>query len=355
MKKYLLGTSAIVGASAVLAAPASAEDPIRLGLDGYMNMFFGVGSTDNDAGFDREPTNLFQDGEIWFVGETTLDNGISFGVNVQLEAFSSSDQIDESFGYVEGSFGRINLGSENTAAYLMQYSAPSVGVPINTGWITTFIPADGVGGPVGAFRTPVNSTFVDFGNDERIVTYFTPRFAGFQVGASYTPNIVGTGDGSVQPADNQGLQHGISVGVNYVNSFGGVDLAVAGGYRLAQQGDDVPGDPDDPQLFSAGLNVGFSGFTIGGSIAIEDSDRETDGTGWDAGASYSTGPWTVGATVLSSEVDGDNLETLAIEGGLEYAIGPGITGSLSVLFAEFESDTGDADGVVGVVGLAYSF
>ena len=86
-----------------------------------MNNYFGV-LFDHDPGddTDRNETGIFSDGEIWFMGETTLDNGITFGANVQLESFgNTADVIDEDFAYISGSFGRINIGSENSAAYLM--------------------------------------------------------------------------------------------------------------------------------------------------------------------------------------------------------------------------------------------
>ena len=44
------------------------------------------------------------------------------------------------------------------------------------------------------------------------------------------------------------------------------DVAVAGGYRTANSS-----SGSDPEQWSAGLNLGFSGFTVGGSFAIEDS------------------------------------------------------------------------------------
>jgi hypothetical protein len=47
---------------------------------------------------------------------------------------------------------------------MMQYAAPNVGAPINSGWITSFVPP-----PPGAttgFRTPALSTYVDLANDD---------------------------------------------------------------------------------------------------------------------------------------------------------------------------------------------
>jgi predicted porin len=372
MKKALYGTTALVTGAALMSVPAAAEEGIKLGLGGYMNNYFGVlFDHDEDSAVDRNATGLFSDGEIWFKGETTLDNGITFGANVQLESFGNTgDVIDEDFAYISGNFGRINIGSENTAAYLMHYSAPYVGAPINSGWVTTFIPADGTGF-VGPFRTPALSTTVDIGNDENVITYFTPRFSGFQVGATYVPAVVFSGNGKDFPieADKETeFNNGFSVGANFVESFEGFDISVSGGYRRAEAPDGL-GSIEDMEQWSAGLNVGFAGFTVGGSYANEDDDIIDDGESWDVGATYSSGPWTVGATYFNSDLTygpavgfasgsatpGEDVEMDVIQGGVGYAVGPGIDASMNIMYADYDTDTGDADGIIGIVGLTYSF
>jgi predicted porin len=129
-------------------------------------------------------------------------------------------------------------------------------------------------------------------------------------------------------------------------------------YRIAQ---DDRGGNDDPQQISAGLNLGFAGFTVGGSIGVEDSDRAQDGVGWDAGATYSTGPWAVGVTYFHSEVEGapgggeDELD--AAQAGVSYAVGPGITASANVLWAEWDGAGAgaNADGLGAVFGMKMGF
>lgn len=367
VKAALYATSALATVGAMAVSPAAAEEGVKLGINGYYNTFFGVSSyneANNDA-HDYGAAGLFADGELHFKGMTTLDNGISFGVQIELEAFQSGDQIDENYAFVEGSFGRLVVGGEDTAAYLMQYAAPYVGTPINTGWITTFVPPppDSTTG----FRTPALSTYVDLADDDHALTYFSPRFSGFQLGASYVPAATVNGEGKNFPvyADKETENHDLFVvGANYVESFGDVDVAVAGGYRhaiAAKSGPNNTPGQDDPEQYSAGLSLGFAGFTVGGSFAMESSDRSTDGYGADLGVSHSVGPWSVGMTGFHSEVDGvagnggeDELDS--IEGGVSYAIGPGITGSLSVLYADWEPASGeDADGIAGIFGLKIGF
>ncbi|MCG8353977.1 MAG: porin [Kiloniellales bacterium] len=426
MKRSLMSTTALATAGAMVSGPAMAEGGIKLGLGGYMNNFFGVGDVSDD-GNDFAETGMFSDGEVWFTGETTLDNGLMFGANIQLESFSAGDQIDENFGYMEGGFGRINFGSENTAAYLMQFAAPDVGVLLNTGWITSFVPA-----PTGftdAFRTPALSTYIDTGNDENTLTYFTPRLFGFQLGLSYQGALAFSGEGKnspVQADEDTEYRHGISVGLNFVESFGGVNVAVAGGYRRAEAPDDdiVILDPSlgastngaaiktrrvsipDMQQVSGGINVGYAGFTIGGSVAAEIDGRvtattssfsrtdfggatlgaartpagvfstrlttlaaatytsganSTEGWSWDAGIQYDIGPWSFNGVWFHGEVEGDVLngdEDVLDSGALavEYELGPGVRTSLSGIYANWDGENGaDNQGFAGVVGVTFKF
>ncbi len=54
--------------------------------------------------------------------------------------------------------------------------------------------------------------------------------------------------------------------------------------------------------------------------------------------------------------DDEDQEVDFVEGGVEYALGPGVTTSASLLYADWEADNGDeTTGTVGVVGIALSF
>ncbi len=107
MKKVLLGTTAIAMAGAMALPASAAEWNMRVG--GYMEQYVGYADIDIDGvsggagslnGIDSK-----QDAEIWFIPSITLDNGIKFGANIQLEGNTGGDQIDESFLFIKGSFG----------------------------------------------------------------------------------------------------------------------------------------------------------------------------------------------------------------------------------------------------------
>ena len=133
MKKQLLCTSAIaLGVAA--AAPASAQS-WDLDWGGYMNQHIAyadtsgllngslAGQTDNDG------IGFLSNAEIIFSPSITLDNGLTFGVNVQMEADNGGggiDGIDEVYMTISGDqLGKFIIGSENSAGYTSMVGAPA--------------------------------------------------------------------------------------------------------------------------------------------------------------------------------------------------------------------------------------
>ncbi len=375
MKKSILGSTALVAVGALASAPAQA-DGWEASIGGYMNTYFSVAGIDESPAetTDFNSTGLFSDGEIHFNFTYTADNGISFGAQVELEDFglanSGGDTIDERFITIDGSFGRIVAGSTNSAAYQMHYAAPYAGLPINSGWVTVFIPV-----PYGEFSTafehPGLSTYIDFGGDDNGISYYTPRFFGFQLGVTYVPSLVMNGDGKnfpVEADNNTEYSNGFAVGLNYVEDFNGFGVAVSGGWRHAQLPDSLSGVPsaDDYGAYSMGAQLSYAGFTVGGSYAneysgITDGSISTEGEGWDAGITYGIGPWTFGATYFQGEISGDITQVStdqmrAAQFGVSYAIGPGITLAGGVMWGEYHTEEGnDQSGVVGAAGISFSF
>lgn len=367
MKKILLGSTALVAAGMMAAPAVQAEDPIQLGVGGYMEQYFGYGASDGFVGLDSDgdsnsntdPDHFDQksDSEIIFTGKTTLDNGIEFGVNVQLEGNTSSDTIDESYAFIEGDFGRILLGSENSAGYIMSVTAPSVGIGINSGDQGDWVPFDTES---SQFRGTLGATSLenDAVGDANRVTYFTPRFSGLQGGISYTPD--NGEDSNKQPSENAAFHDGIDVGVNFTESFGGFDVAAYGRFGTASNDD----GGDDPQVYGAGINLGYAGFTVGGSYGEQEEGDNQEGRSWDVGASYSTGPWGVSIQYFSGESEGTagggDEELQSAEGAVSYALGPGIKVVGSVGWSDFDDDVdadgdGSNDGYWVVTGIKLSF
>jgi len=374
MKRGFLGTSALIAVGTLCSPPAGAR--IELGLGGYMNSYFSVAAIEVGANDPRDfnPTGLFSDGEVHFTGEYEADNGILFGAVIELEMFgdvnSFGNTIDEKYAYLEATFGQVVAGLTNSAPYAMAYFAPYAGFPINSGWVTAFIPPNPDSQVL--FEHVSVSTFIDIAGDNNSITYFTPRLWGFQVGLTYIPSLNANGDGKNFPveADSETEYHnGFAVGLNYVEEFDGLSVALSGGwYFAAIDATRSAEGVGNYQAVMAGINLSYGGFTFGGSYANEihglvsqDLTATTEGQSFDIGASYAVGPWTFAVTYFHSSTedlldDPDDDTMQAIQGGFYYALGPDITLSGGVLWGQWNAESGYTNsGVAGALGLVFAF
>src|SRR5689334_3895447 len=340
MKRLLMATTAVAAvawASGDAYAQSSTAGPIKLGLSGYFQ-FYGVGGQQSqDPGRPGEFRHNFdfkREAEIHFTGQTKLDNGLQVGVQVELEAESCTDQIDESYIWFQGNWGRLILGSENSAAYLLAVGAPTVDANFDgqdpnyrlpsllaTGDARCFgsdVPVRGSGSGCSG----IDAYVVNITGDSEKITYLSPRVAGFRVGVSYTPDNSeeGTTGGQVSskggsfagmPFNNNRGQwsNDIAVGLNYENKLGPVDLLAGVGYEYGflESGLVVGGAQlyKDRQSYQAGVDVGIAGFHIGGGWYTDDNGMETDGRqrSWALGVTYTLGPMTVGGSYFDSKRD----------------------------------------------------
>lgn len=358
MKKILLGTTALVSAAAAFSAPALASDPLKVTVGGSIVTGFYVVDQDAIGG------TSFQDTKIPLVArnidikaEGTLDNGMVAGALAKLQLgddftnpninSTNNASFRQLYAYLEGGFGRFEIGGTDGAAYKMHYTSP---------W---FVPGNGVDSPnivnhVGSGTAVRFSTFSLMATDANKVTYFTPRFAGFQLGASYTPDVLtGIGGGpsrnalGVLPSPTAGsaaITEVFELAGNYSGTIGGVDLGVDAFWTTGQT-ERVDSSPEE---YGFGASLGYMGFTLGGAyyenqdlgsptggsfayVGASDVSQET----WTVGLSYGTGPWTVGAAYLHGTNDwaGGNFgegEFWQVGGG--YNLGAGVDLGLDVQY-----------------------
>jgi len=383
MKKILLGTTAIVAAGMIVAAPSAiAAEKIKISVGGYMEQWFGY--SNNDDGGDGANNQDFggfdvkSDTEIHFKGMTTLDNGISVGVNVQLEGNSNrGDQIDESYLILKGGFGEINVGSENSAMYKMNYAPAEFGIGINSGDESAWTPAPenaaGFGiSKSGFFRSPFGATYIEplRANDSEKLTYYTPRIEGFQLGMSYSPDT--NQDSNGLPNRDTNSTDLVMAGLNFNRNFGTTNFRASLGYGTVLDG--TQGLNEEASAFNAGIGLAMGGFAAGVAFSTYDDSGPADGSGINAGINYSSGPWGVSASYFHGEKDGtsDNaaVETLVGEAqhnsfmlSAKYALGPGITANGTIGHTKLKSDdtrlantdAAESEATYVVVGMRVSF
>lgn len=385
MKKILYGTTALatMGIVAGMATDASAaNEKIKLGLSGYHQQWVVFSNQDIDG---LEPNNYNavdqkHNSEVCFVGETTLDNGLTFGVNVQLEANTdTSDQIDESYMYVSSpTMGRVILGDENNAGYLLHVTAPDGGVSLDSGDLLNIEAF--VNPTVSVFDTAVGTTYLRFfDNDSGKISYITPRFAGLQLGASFIPNFEAGGDDNSSLRDCTrctGFHNGWAGGANYTADLGGVGLQASAGAMWADSGADG-GDGSSENLFawSLGGQASLAGFSAGFGFAKGEQGRgggggggvnQINSTGWTVGAAYETGPYKVGidyyrgvgnpnSTTAVSTSGKQRLDQAVVSG--TYTMGPGIrlVGGVFYYNGESEGNTVENKGYGVATGFKLGF
>lgn len=377
MKKLLMASTAL---AAVALAPGEgwaqaappAGPPIKLGLGGYFQ-FYGVFGDQSDSGAtspgnNRQSFDFKREAEIWFLGQAKLDNGLMIGVDVQLEAESCGDQIDESYIWFQGGWGRVILGSENSAAYLLSVGAPTVDANFDgqdpNYRLFSGVPAladPRVGGLTGVSIKGIDASVVDITGDTEKITYLSPRIAGFRAGISYTPDnsedgtaasgVPKGGSFAGMPLHNTAGQfsHVIGAGVNFEGAIGPASLLAGVSYETGfREADVVVGGvrlfKDRREAYSAGFDVGFAGFHLGALYYRDDNGFRTAGdqTSWAVGATYTMGPLTLGANYYVGEKDfkfagtkDEGLRRALV--GARYVLGPGVDLRTSLQYYQYDT------------------
>jgi outer membrane protein OmpU len=348
MKKSLLATTALAALGAVaVASPASAKFEAK--INGYMEQYFGYADSSNAAVSNADQFGQNSDAEFYVSGKQTLDNGLTVGFQIEVEGEVAG--IDEQYAYVEGSFGKLIMGAENPAGYLMHLAAKSNGVGVEENDATNVWIPGSAGG--AAARTNMHSGAID---DRNTVTYLSPKVNGIQVGASFTPTM--TTD-TLVPRDangNDGIRdNGWSLGASYSGSFtGDVSVKLSAGYTDGGNDDATAGDLT---VFTAGIQVGFGGFTISGAYGSENDDAAgEDYNNFAASLGYNAGPMGVSVLYLTSKDDQQNDKQDTLELGASYGMGPGVKAQASIYVVE-RTNAGNkaADGVAAVAGIRLDF
>lgn len=368
MKKILLGTTGLVGA-ALLASAASAETP-KVTLGGFSD--FQAGYTD-DRGATQNAYGFRNDNEVIIKVDGKTDGGLGYGAQIDLEADVTADANNQgvnaarTFTYLSGNWGRVELGSNKSAAATIRVDASSLAVAtggINGSWVY-FVSGNnlaGAGATGSGFITQSkleaeHGSTLTSGDETTYnatkITYYTPKYAGFQIGVSYTPQLADRGQ-LLSRADNAGLKDVVDAGISYENTFFGAwkFAAAATGEWASSTGaavpfasgntTSVPYGTDDVSSYNVGALVGYKGFQIAGSYGDWDESgiAGVSGNYYTGGIGYETGPIGLSATWINSSLDdaaGSTNKFNNIVLGADYKLAPGLTPYAEVSFFDYDS------------------
>lgn len=382
MKKLLIATTAVAGL-AMFATPAMAQG-LSLDLGGFYRGY--ALNMDDDApaaaGSFRD-FNLRHDSEVYFTGEVTLDNGMTVGVHNEIDLGHEgaantifNDTTDETYAYFSGNWGRVNLGREDGAQYLLQVAAPSADSNVDglrqyfggfnsyagdrLAGLIDFGTHAIAGGAGGALSGSINGLGQDYANDmgryTNKITYFTPKFNGFQAGVSYAPEVTN----GVQ-AINQNLHGQASdddagdfedlweVAARWDGEFNGVGLSFGAGYGHASTEVNAAAGAigsDDRTQWNVAAAATWNQFSAG--VVYKEDNHGITGAGafdqeetWAFGLAWDNGPWHAGASYMNSDYEfqgatrDPELDRFTIGGGYEF--GPGMSFRGAVAFGEYDN------------------
>ncbi|MSO80571.1 MAG: porin [Alphaproteobacteria bacterium] len=373
MKKLLLASTALVGASMLAAGPAAAG-PVTSGNDFDLTLggmirvsAYGV-SQDISSGLNpltgaaitgttssgRGYRMYHPETEVWVKGSKKGDNGLTYGFEIELNAASTdATTSDESWIFVSSdTWGRVEMGDQDDAGNRMTIDPGTSAVLKGNGgfyggigvqqWFNFGTEAAGQG--VSPTRIDLEVSYEGGASDATKVIYFTPRFAGFQLGAAFTPD--GGQGGFTRDADNDGdFEEIINLAANYVGTMGDVGVSIGGAWwggkgEVAAPVVGTANTTNDMVMWRAGAKMDFAGFSVSAAymdlgrtgVTTANSDLGADsGDYWTAGIGYTTGPWGVSVGYYDSQksrgtgvaVNAREFKLSWLAFGASYAVAPG--------------------------------
>ncbi|WP_414638369.1 porin [Azospirillum sp.] len=334
------------------AANAQAKFEVKVGGDAY----FEGGYVDQDLDSGLRSVEFRNRFRLNIVPSAKADNGLEYGGRIRIRAAGNSrnTDADRAYIFVQGSFGQVRMGVSNTFNDETVVSRPIDYLPFGLyDQALNYVGPNGTGGTGGglaAINRAGGGSIVWPSLAPDVATkivYFSPRFAGFQFGASYTPNgnssntdsdrfeRAAIGTGTLTPY----FQDELEIGVNYNNTFGGVTVKGSAGYMWGEATESTTSANNFKNLnaWMAGLQVGYAGFAVGGSYTDFGKSGQRQAAGlfnenarvWQLGAQYTTGPIVVGAGWMYGQDQGSattigKRKVNVYEIGASYTVAPGL-------------------------------
>ncbi|WP_431856789.1 porin [Azospirillum sp.] len=380
MNRYLLaGCAAVALAMGSGAANAQAKFEVKVGGDAFFE--WGWVDQDLDSGLrSTEARNRFR---FNLIPSAKADNGLEYGARIRVRADQTATGnagrntgYDKAYIFAQGGFGQVRLGLDATTNDDTIVSRPIDYLPFGlfdqalgfmgggqTGGITgPFVGANITGGQLGSIYGQ-SMAWPTFGDASTRVKYFSPRLAGFQLGASYTPRNDDSGNSinrskfttaaTAASAVNPSFQDLWEANVNYDNTFGAVKLKAQASYYGGSASDVAGASFKNLNAWQAGAQVGFAGFTVGGSVtdfgkaglnkssaaAFRFQDKATV---YQLGAQYTAGPIVVGGGWMRGQDSGSTAiagkrKLDVYEIGAAYTVAPGF--GVGIRYDYFKADS----------------
>ncbi|MEZ5691433.1 MAG: porin [Rickettsiales bacterium] len=387
MKKILLGTSALVGATALFASAANAAQTPKITLGGFST--FQAGFTGEDLDTNQRSGAFRSDNIITVRVDGKSDHGFGYGAGIDLRADTSASadaagiDSERTYIYLDGKWGKLQGGSDYGVTKTMKIDASSIaratgGIDgdfyyfMNTAG-TAYSYSTNSGGTGQVIATP--DLFLDYGTgvlgnegSQAInkISYYTPRFAGFQAGVSYLfDTTAGDRGQTLSRTDNTaGEAENVLLGaISYEGRYQNVGIALA---ATGEWGNAESNTQEDLRTWQVGGKIDFMGFSLAGSygdlgdsLRLKSAGNQDDNSFWTVGGAYEIGPFGASVTYLDSEFDtgATHNDFSNLSFGVDYKLAPGLTPYAEVNVVQFDptGTANDNDATVVLIGTQLAF
>ncbi len=371
MKKSLLGGTVLAGAAMLAGVDALAAEAPGWQLSGNMNFQFYWIEQDYNTAF-LEDSGTTSDGDPvshiwvlalnnpnspgiqdhgWYFGvdeaeivlnvSGTADNGLNYGFKIEFQA-NTSDSLnaDEARISLSGSWGSLLLGDEDGAEDVMNFGGEDL-MGATGGFDgdldDVLLRNHRLFAGQQQWAAPSYPTIAGDTGDSTKISYYTPRFSSFQLGASVTPT---PNQGDSFKSD-KGWESHYGIGANYDNSFGDLLIRASAVYSMATSNAIWI---NDTSAWSIGGTVGWGPFSLGanytdngdsGTRTLDGGDGlESESSYWDVAAGFETGRYYFSAGYFSSKrefagptavdwtMDDSTMQTFSLT--VDYTAAPGL-------------------------------
>ena len=298
MRKVLLATTALVAMTGAAAADVS--------VNGFYEFSYTATSDDQTTTYDT----MDDDTEIHIGFDTSSDNGLAYGMKVELNTETSdSVSTEESSMYVSGDFGKITLGENDGAA------EDGVLWSGNTHFMGSWGSSVSSANSGGTTMLVDDHVYYGPGSNAMKVKYNSPSVGGF----TFAYSSADKGSASTS-ADTE-------ISVKYSMDMGGVGVTVSGGMHDSGESSDT----NEAAYQFIQLTSGDATITGGRSTHDNNSDSSDIDTTL-IGLDYSVNDQITASVEYLNSKNGTsaNEDELSATGfGVSYNIAPGLNFDLT--------------------------
>ena len=354
------------------AAQEDIGTPIQLELDGYMRWygtfadFFKKDGIPSLQGQNVNKFDIMGDAEIYFSGSAELENGLKIGAMVQIKAGTEEKTFDESYLFMQGGFGRVQMGNVKNVNYQMSVVAPTVSfIGVQESSYNRF-------GIFGLLGKSAEATYATWDDISTKLNYISPTIEGFTFGLSLMPSNRSGGQDNTIFVNNAVFQYGVSaIGLYEKRLNDDWQISLSAAYAHYKPRESFSGTHKSIQDFSAGLKIAYKDITIGGSFKRELSPYNTSAVGenfsnaqgvvWEAGVSYDNDLYGfsltyTGAKTRDTALNSEKNTSDLVVAAAKYRLGAGVNLFLDMSYAKVDFASGaKAQGIGSAAGFDVAF